>query len=57
MMVANDKHIVPRLQEPNSEKIRIAGLARKMTFGTTKNKMPDIEDCNDIKNRPSIMPR
>ena len=36
-------HIMPRLQEPSNENL-----------GTTKNKMPAIEECSDVKARPSI---
>ena len=36
---ANGSYTVPRLQEPSSEKLGTAGLARKMTLGTTKDKM------------------
>ena len=36
-MKANGSYTVPRLHEPNSEKFGIAGLTRKMTFGTTKD--------------------
>ena len=53
---ANGDHIVPRIQEPNSEKFSTAGIARKVTFGTTKNKMPAIKMCTNIKARPSIKP-
>ena len=42
-MKANDNYSVPRFQEPNSKKLITAMLARKMNFGTTKNKMPAIE--------------
>ena len=55
-MKANGSHIVPRLQEPSSEKPFTSGLPRKMTFGATKNKMPAIKECTDIKARPSIKP-
>ena len=34
---ANGSFTVPRLQEPNSEKLGTAGLIRKMTFSTTKD--------------------
>ena len=36
---ANDNHTAPRIQEPNSEKLSTAGLAR-ITFGTNKTKIP-----------------
>ena len=50
---ATGNHIVPRLQEFNSEKLSTTGIALKVTFGTTKKKMPTIEECTDIKTRPS----
>ena len=53
---ANGGHIVPRLQEPSSEKFGTAGLIRKMTVGTNKDKMIAIEEGTDIKARQSIKP-
>ena len=51
---ANAGHIVPKLQEPSSEKLGTAGLIRKMTFGTNKDKMIAIEEGTDIKAWQSI---
>ena len=53
---ANDNNPVPRAQEPNSEKINTAGIGRKVTFDTTKNKMPAIKVCTNIKAGPSTKP-
>ena len=44
----------PRTQEPNGEKIDIAGIDRKVTINPTKNKMPATKECTNIKARPSI---
>ena len=46
--------ILPRFQETSSQKLGTAELAREMTLGTTKGKMLAIEECTDIKARPSI---
>ena len=51
---ANGDHIVPRIQEPNSEKFSTAGIARKVAFDTTDNKAPVIEECTDITARPRV---
>ena len=51
---ANGGHIASRPQEPRSEKLGTAGLVRKITFGTTKDKKIAIEDCTNIKARPRI---
>ena len=48
---ATDSHIVPRPQEPSSEKPSAATLAQRITFGTTKNKVPTIKEGTDIKAR------
>ena len=42
-MKADDGHIAPRFHGTSNEK-----------FGTTKDKMLAIEDCTDVKARPSI---
>ena len=45
---------MPRPQEPNTKKLSTSD--RKVTLGTTKNKSPTIEECTDIKARPSVKP-
>ena len=47
-------HIVPRVQGTSSKKFSTSEFTRAMTFSTTKDKMLVIEDCTDIKARPSI---
>ena len=51
---ANDSHIVPRFWEPSIVKLGTAGRVRKMTVSNTKDNMIAMEECIDIKARPSI---
>ena len=51
---ANGGHTMPSLQEPSNKMLNTAGLVRKMTFGTTKDKRLAIKECPNIKAGPSI---
>ena len=53
---ATHNYIVPRPYESNSKKLSTSGINRKVTLSTTKNKSPAIEECTDIKARPSVKP-
>jgi len=47
--IATGGRIVPRFQELTKEKLGKAGLVREMTFGTTKDRMLVIEECQNSK--------
>lgn len=47
--IATGGRIVPRFEELTSDKLGHAGLVREVTFGTTKEKMLVIEDCENLK--------
>lgn len=47
--IATGARIVPRFEELTHDKLGTAGLVREISFGTTKDKMLVIEDCNNSK--------
>lgn len=40
---------MPRFEELTKEKLGTAGTVRELSFGTTKEKMLVIEDCNNSR--------
>lgn len=47
--IATGGRIVPRFEELTSEKLGKAGVVRELTFGTTREKMLVIEECQNTK--------
>nr|AGC52723.1 Hsp60 protein [Spirometra erinaceieuropaei] len=47
--IATGGRIVPRFEELTAEKLGRAGTVREMCFGTTKERMLVIEDCQNTK--------
>lgn len=47
--IATGGRIVPRFEELTPEKLGSAGVVREVTFGTTKDTMLVIEDCQNSK--------
>ncbi|KAL5010427.1 hypothetical protein ScPMuIL_012732 [Solemya velum] len=47
--IATGGRIVPRFEELNKDKLGKAGIVREMCFGTTKDKMLVIEDCQNSR--------
>uniref|UniRef100_A0A8W8NBP3 CCT-epsilon n=1 Tax=Magallana gigas TaxID=29159 RepID=A0A8W8NBP3_MAGGI len=47
--IATGGRIVPRFEELTKEKLGTAGTVRELSFGTTKEKMLVIEDCNNSR--------
>lgn len=47
--IATGGRIVPRFSELTTEKLGQAGLVREMTFGTTKDRMLVIEECQNSR--------
>ena len=47
--IATGGRIVPRFTELTAEKLGRAGLVREMTFGTTKDRMLVIEECQNTR--------
>ncbi|XP_041371805.1 T-complex protein 1 subunit epsilon-like [Gigantopelta aegis] len=47
--IATGGRIVPRFEELTPEKLGKAGIVRELTFGTTKDKMLVIEECQNSR--------
>lgn len=47
--IATGGRIVPRFEELTKEKLGLAGTVRELNFGTTKDRMLVIEDCNNSR--------
>lgn len=47
--IATGGRIVPRFSELTADKLGKAGTVRELTFGTTKDRMLVIEDCQNSK--------
>lgn len=47
--IATGGRIVPRFEELTADKLGHAGLVRELSFGTTKDKMLVIEECQNTK--------
>lgn len=47
--IATGGRIVPRFEELTSEKLGKAGIVRELSFGTTKEKMLVIEECQNSR--------
>ncbi|XP_020391216.1 T-complex protein 1 subunit epsilon [Stegostoma tigrinum] len=47
--IATGGRIVPRFSELTSEKLGIAGIVKEISFGTTKDKMLVIEECQNSR--------
>ena len=47
--IATGGRIVPRFQELSPDKLGTAGLVREISFGTTKDRMLVIEECQNSK--------
>lgn len=47
--IATGGRIVPRFSELTSEKLGKAGLVKELHFGTTKDKMLVIEECQNSR--------
>jgi len=47
--IATGGRIVPRFQELSADKLGSAGLVRELSFGTTKDRMLVIEECQNSK--------
>lgn len=47
--IATGGRIVPRFEELSPDKLGTAGLVRELAFGTSKDKMLVIEDCQNSK--------
>ncbi|XP_002739598.1 T-complex protein 1 subunit epsilon-like [Saccoglossus kowalevskii] len=47
--IATGGRIVPRFEELSTEKLGKAGIVRELSFGTTKDKMLVIEDCQNSR--------
>ncbi|XP_078334538.1 T-complex protein 1 subunit epsilon-like isoform X1 [Crassostrea virginica] len=47
--IATGGRIVPRFEELTKEKLGKAGIVRELSFGTTKERMLVIEDCNNSR--------
>ena len=51
---ANGGHVAPRFKGTSSKKFSTTEFTRAISFGTIKDKTLVIEDCTDIKAKPSI---
>lgn len=49
LAIATGGRIVPRFSELTADKLGHAGLVRELSFGTTKDKMMIIEECNNTR--------
>ncbi|XP_053672348.1 T-complex protein 1 subunit epsilon [Anopheles nili] len=47
--IATGGRIVPRFEELSADKLGTAGVVRELSFGTTKDKMLVIEDCQNTR--------
>ncbi|SCZ99395.1 BZ3500_MvSof-1268-A1-R1_Chr3-1g05990 [Microbotryum saponariae] len=47
--IATNGRIVPRFEDLTTEKLGKAGLVRELAFGTTRDKMLVIEDCDNSR--------
>ncbi|XP_058794780.1 T-complex protein 1 subunit epsilon [Phymastichus coffea] len=47
--IATGGRIVPRFEELTTEKLGYAGVVRELTFGTTKDRMLVIEECQNSR--------
>lgn len=47
--IATGGRIVPRFEELSPDKLGTAGVVRELSFGTTKDKMLVIEDCQNTR--------
>jgi len=47
--IATGGRIVPRFEELSADKLGHAGIVRELAFGTTKDKMLVIEDCQNTR--------
>lgn len=47
--IATGGRIVPRFEELTKQKLGTAGTVRELSFGTTKERMLVIEDCNNSR--------
>ncbi|SCV71112.1 BQ2448_2700 [Microbotryum intermedium] len=47
--IATNGRIVPRFEDLTAEKLGKAGLVRELAFGTTRDKMLVIEDCDNSR--------
>lgn len=47
--IATGGRIVPRFKELTAEKLGKAGIVREISFGTTRDKMLVIEDCQNSR--------
>ena len=47
--IATGGRIVPRFEELTKEKLGKAGIVRELSFGTTKEKMLVIEECQNSR--------
>jgi len=47
--IATNGHIIPRFEEISPEKLGKAGTVREISFGTTKDRMIIIEDCENSR--------
>ena len=47
--IATGGRIVPRFSELTPEKLGKAGIVREISFGTTKDKMLVIEECQNTR--------
>lgn len=47
--IATGGRIVPRFEELTSEKLGKAGIVKELAFGTTKDRMLVIEECQNSR--------
>ena len=47
--IATGGRIVPRFEELTAEKLGKAGIVRELSFGTTKERMLVIEECQNSR--------
>ena len=47
--IATGGRIVPRFEELTTEKLGKAGVVRELSFGTTKERMLVIEECQNTR--------
>jgi T-complex protein 1 subunit epsilon len=47
--IATGGRIVPRFEELTAEKLGKAGIVKELSFGTTKDKMLVIEECQNSR--------
>ncbi len=47
--IATGGRIVPRFQELKADKLGKAGIVREMVFGTTRDRMLVIEECQNSR--------